>query len=419
MQFSVIIGIAATHLRARLKQSVIAALGVTFGIGMFCTLMGFMTGLNGLLDGLILDRTPHIRLYNEILPSDQQPVELLDSQGEDWLFVRSIRPKPTQVRIRNSVAISRALEADPRVIGVAPQVQARVFFNAGPINLNGLIQGIDVVAEQELFGLQNYIIAGELDKLLEVGNGIILGKGLADKLLAEVGDVVQVTTTKGNRVSLKVVGYSQIGLADIDNSQSYATVETVQRILGESSNYITDLNLKIHDIEQAPAMSLEMERLFGVTAVSIQRANAQFETGTNIRNMITYAVSVALLIVAGFGIYNILNMMIYEKMDDIAILKATGFSARDVLYIFLLQALVIGLVGGLLGLLVGFGLSVAIDYAPFETDALPTVKTFPINWNPLFYLGGMAFAMLTTFFAGLMPARKAGRIDPVEIIRGK
>lgn len=419
MQFSVIIGIAGTHLRARLKQSVIAALGVTFGIGMFCTLMGFMTGLNGLLDGLILDRTPHIRLYNEILPSETQPADWVTQEGEDWLLLRSVRPKPTQARIRNSRAIARALAADERVLGVAPQLQARVFFQAGPIDLNGLVQGIDVAAEQELFALQNYIVAGELDNLLEVNNGILLGKGLADKLLAEIGDVVQLTTTTGNRVSLKVVGFSQVGLADVDNTQSYATLATVQRILGETGNYITDLHLKIRDIEQAPAMAREYERLFGVSAVDIQRANAQFETGTQIRNMITYAVSVALLIVAGFGIYNILNMMIYEKMDDIAILKATGFSARDVRYIFLLQALTIGLAGGLVGLLIGFGLSVAIDHTPFETDALPTVKTFPINWNPLFYIGGLLFALVTTFFAGLMPARKAGRIDPVEIIRGK
>lgn len=419
MKMNVLSSVALTHLRARFKQSVIAALGVTFGIAMYTTLMGFMTGLNGMLDGLILDRTPHVRLYNEIEATEVQPVALAPELTGDLLLVHSVKPKQTQQKIRNSLALIDELRRDPRVVGVAPQVQARVFFNAGPINLNGVVQGVDVEAEEQFFSLQNYIVEGSLSNLISTPNSIILGKGLADKLLADMGDVVQVTSPTGNRFNLKVVGYYQSGLADIDNQQSYANLATAQKILGEPDNYITDINVKLYDVEKAPGMAREFAHLYDIDALDIQRANAQFETGTNIRNLITIAVSIALLIVAGFGIYNILNMMIYEKMDDIAILKATGFEARDVLYIFLMQAMIIGIVGGMLGLVIGLGLSVAIDNAPFETEALPTITTFPINFNPLYYVGGMGFALATTFLAGLMPARKAGRIDPVEIIRGK
>lgn len=419
MNLSLIGLIAFQHLRARIKQSAIAALGVTFGIAMFVTLMGFMTGLNRMLDGLILDRTPHVRLYNEILPSAQQPVELAPELSGELLAVRNIRPRQSQEKLRNAPAILQALRADERVIGVAPQARAQVFYNAGPINLNGVIIGVEVEEEQRLFSTNNYIVEGRLEDLKTVNNGIILGKGLADKLLAAIGDRIQVTTPRGDQFSLKVVGYYQSGLAEIDNSQSYATLATVQRILGEGSNYLTDLNLKIHVIGSAPELAREYSRLYEAEAIDIQRANAQFETGTDIRNIITYAVSIALLLVAGFGIYNILNMMIYEKMDDIAILKATGFSSRDVLGIFLIQALLIGIIGGLLGLLVGSGLTAIIDRTSFETDALPTIKTYPINWNIGFYIVGMIFALVTTFFAGLLPARKAGKIDPVDIIRGK
>jgi lipoprotein-releasing system permease protein len=134
--------------------------------------------------------------------------------------------------------------------------------------------------------------------------------------------------------------------------------------------------------------------------------------------MITYAVSITLLIVAGFGIYNILNMLIYEKMNDIAILKATGFSGMDVQNIFMSQALLIGLIGGLTGLLIGFGLSHLIDTLPFETEALPTISTFPVNHQPFFYLIGISFALVSTFIAGYLPAAKARKVDPVLIIRG-
>jgi lipoprotein-releasing system permease protein len=106
-------------------------------------------------------------------------------------------------------------------------------------------------------------------------------------------------------------------------------------------------------------------------------------------------------------------------MDSIAILKATGFSGNDVNKIFTTIALSIGIFGGLLGLLFGFGLSALIDQIPFDTASLPTIKTYPINYNPKFYLIGAIFSIVTTYLAGYLPSRKASKIDPVIIIRGK
>ena len=122
--------------------------------------------------------------------------------------------------------------------------------------------------------------------------------------------------------------FIKVELPILDAIQSFANIKTVQRILGEAENYITDINVKLYDIEKAFPLAKKIEQQFNLTAIDIKTANAQFETGTTIRNLITYAVSITLLIVAGFGIYNILNMLIYEKMNDIAILKATGFSGK-------------------------------------------------------------------------------------------
>ena len=169
----------------------------------------------------------------------------------------------------------------------------------------------------------------------------------------------------------------------------------------------------------APAMAKEYAALFKTDAEDIQTANAQFETGSFIRTLISYAVGITLLVVAGFGIYNILNMMIYEKMDTIAILKATGFSGKDVKNIFLSIALSIGFFGGLAGLLFGFGLSSVIDQIPFTTASLPTVKTYPVDYSPAFYFIGAIFSLVTTYLAGWFPSRKASKTDPVIIIRGK
>jgi lipoprotein-releasing system permease protein len=166
-------------------------------------------------------------------------------------------------------------------------------------------------------------------------------------------------------------------------------------------------------------MAKTIESFYDVSALDIKSANAQFDTGSDIRNLISYAVSITLLIVSGFGIYNILNMFIYEKMNDIAILKATGFTSHDVMFIFISQALIIGFFGGLLGITIGYAVSAYIDTIPFVTEALPTIKTYPINYDINFYISGVIFALVSTFLAGFLPAKKAQHIDPVDIIRGQ
>ena len=411
--------IAISLLLARWKQTLVAAIGVTFSITMFIALLGFMTGLNDLLDGLILNRAPHVKLYNEIQPSKMQPIELSKNHKEDYHFIRSIKPSAERLRIRNVDAIIKTLETDSRVNGIAPKITAQVFYNVGSIDVTGVINGIDVESENKLFFFSTYVTSGNYIDLKNIPNSIILGKAAADKMLAKIGDVVQVTSLNGERNQLKVVGYFQSGIQDIDKVQSYASLSTTQKLLGENNNYITDIQIKLKDINQAPVIAKEYAYLFDVEAEDIQTANSQFETGTTVRTLISYAVGITLLIVAGFGIYNILNMMIYEKMDSIAILKATGFSGRDVNAIFMTISLSIGSFGAIFGLLFGFLLSTFIDQIPFNTSALPTIKTYPVNYDAIYYIIGGTFALLTTYLAGFFPARKASKIDPVIIIRGK
>lgn len=411
-----ILDIARTHLLTKFRQTAIAALGVTFGIGSYITLVGFMTGLNRMLDDLILNQTPHIHIFNEIEPSKKQPVALYDKFSKGINVIHSVKPKQTQKKIHNALPLITHFGKDPRVKGVVPQIKTQIFYLAGSIELGGNLTGVDILKEAEYFNLDDYILNGSPQDLRNTENGILLGAGVAEKMSLDVGDRVQIRTIEGETFPLKIVGLYQSGIAEIDNIQSFVNLKTAQRLLAEPENYITDINVKLYDIDNALPMAEKIEQQFGLRAIDINTANAQFETGSSIRNLITYAVSITLLIVAGFGIYNILNMLIYEKMNDIAILKATGFSGRDVQLIFLSQALIIGLVGGILGLVIGYVLSSIIDQVPFETEALPTVTTFPINYNGWYYVIGTVFAMLSTFLAGYLPSRKASKIDPVKII---
>jgi lipoprotein-releasing system permease protein len=416
--WKVILNIAKTHLLTKMKSTVTAALGVTFGIGAYITLVSFMTGLNQMLDDLILNQTPHIHIYNEIEPSENQPVSLYTEFEDAFNVVRSIKPKQSQRKIHNALPILDYLKKESNVKGATPQLRAQIFYLSGSIELGGNLVGVDIMEEVRLSNIQDNIVDGTPEALKNNENGILLGAGLAKKMSLYVGDRVQISTVAGDVFPLKIVGIYQSGIAEIDNIQSFVNLKTAQRISGKAQNYITDINVKLLDITEAEAMAHRLEKQFDIKATDINEANAQFETGSNIRNLITYAVSITLLIVAGFGIYNILNMLIYEKMKDIAILKATGFSGGDVQLIFMSQAMIIGLVGGLLGLLIGLGLSLLIDSAPFETEALPTITTYPVNYQPGYYVIGIVFALISTFVAGYLPSNKAKKIDPVRIIRG-
>ena len=418
MNLKLILNIAIHLLRARLKQTVVAAVGVTFSISMFIALVSFMNGLNDLLDGLMLNKTPHVRLYNEVKPSQNQPIYLSKKYQNNSNFINSVKPKDRGKSIYDSKKIIQDLIQDKRIIDVAAKINTPVFFNSGTIEIAGLINGIEIEPEEKLFKISDNIIDGNIADLYQ-NNSIIIGKGLADKMLLKIGDNINITSSLGNVSMLKVVGISQIGIAEIDNTFSYTSLETAQKLLDKPTNYITDIQMKLYDMKSAPRISKEFSAKYIIDSIDYQTANAQFETGSSVRSIISYAVGFVLLLVAGFGIYNILNMMIYEKMDTIAILKATGFSGSDVKWIFILLSLIIGVVGGLFGLLFGFIFSSIINIIPFETASLPTIKTYPINYDVIYYFISMIFALFTTTFAGLFPALKASKVDPVEIIRGK
>jgi lipoprotein-releasing system permease protein len=419
MNLKLNIDIAVSLLLARWRQTLVAAVGVTFSIAMFIALLGFMTGLNDLFSQMILNRTADVRLFNEIARSAHQPIATPDSFKNFYHFISSVKAGNSREEIYNSTAIINTIKMDKRVRGIAPKIHTPAFFNQGSVRIAGSIDAIDVQGENALFHFYDYVINGSGADLGIVPNSIILGKALAEQLLVNIGDLVYVTMPNGQVFPLKLIGCYQSGFRDLDKLQGYTSIATAQKMLGKPANYITTIQVKLFDIEKAPAVAREYRDLFGIQAEDIQTVNSEFENGNAIRENISYAVGITLLIVAGFGIYNILNMMIYEKMDSIAILKATGFSGVDVRRIFLFIALSIGVFGGIMGLLFGYLLSLAVDALPFNFASLPTVHTYPVNYNPMFYLTGISFSLITTYMAGLFPAAKASKIDPVIIIRGK
>jgi lipoprotein-releasing system permease protein len=409
--------IAKTHLLAKPKQTIVAMMGVTFGIGMFIALISLMTGLNDFTESLTMTSSPDIHIFNDV--TQARPTILSEVNPHGTNLVHHQKPKNETPKLRNALEIVQLIRKDQRVLGAAPMLASQVFYNYGPVQLNGNILGVEILEEDKLFDLRSKMKSGRIEELLTNHSGMIMGTGLARKLNARLGDRVVITTPQGYTLTLKIVGTFQMGLGAIDNVRSYANISTAQAILQKAPGYITDINVKLKDLHRARVIARELQKSFGYKAEDWETANSTFLTGNKIRNIITYSVSITLLVVAGFGIYNILNMTIHNKMKDIAILKATGFSGGDVRQIFMIQSLVIGFVGSLAGLLIGFGLSVLISKASFPGGDFISLDHFPVQFNPRFYLIGVVFGVATTAIAGYMPSRKAAGVDPIEILRGQ
>ncbi|MFH5885915.1 ABC transporter permease [Halalkalibaculum sp. DA3122] len=406
--------IALVHLTSRLKQLLVAVLSVTFGISMYIFLNGFLNGVNDTQTELAFSTMAHIRIYND-LPEDK--TNLLEMASEKTMAVNIRNPRVIKYTegIQNADQYVRAVERQPEVKAVSKQVNINIFYRNGAIQVNGQLSGVDVASEDKLFDTSKYVTSGSWENLSTRSNGIVLGKGLARKLSLNMGDRVQVTTADGLSKSYEIVGLLETSLTSVDNSKGYIRISSARQLLSENMSYVTDIQVNVRDFNEAEQTAATLSRVIPYKVEPWMEASGQLEAGSELRDILGIAVSLTILLVAGFGIYNIMNMTVNEKIKEIAILKAMGFDGDDIVEIFLTQSVIIGLLGGVVGMAFGYVVSRLINNIPFNVAGL---EVLPMTYNLDDYGLAFMFGLITTFIAGYLPARKASKIDPVEIIRG-
>ena len=247
MRFSLNTSIAFALMTARWRQTMVAAIGVAFSITMFIALLSFMSGLNKMLDGLMLNRIPHIRLYNDNRPGEQ-PVNHSVLISSHYNFIRSLRAAQGRDEIQNSQAILQDLRNDSRIAGFTPMLSSQVFFHSGNTAIGAAVIGMDISEENQLFHFNDYIISGSSADIAHPGYNIILGKGLADALFAAEGDMVQVTMPNGEIYQLKVVAINQTGIVEYDKTQSFVSIPILQKMLGKPNGFIREIKIKLKEM---------------------------------------------------------------------------------------------------------------------------------------------------------------------------
>lgn len=402
--------ISITYIVSQKRLTLIAALGVTIGLAIFVFMNSMMKGFDRISTESIFKSVAHIRLFKD----DETSLPLEKSLADQSETV-IVNPKivPQNNVLVNPDALVKLLRKQDNVTMATPQVNVSVFYNNGKSQINGQAVGVNIEEANPMFNIKSYVVEGNEDDLQSVQNGILLGVGIAAKMNVRTGDNISITSSRNVTKVMRVVGLFRTNNSVVDKSKSYMNISLAQQLLQQNASYVTDINVNIKDFNNAEAYATRFSELTGYKAEDWKTANLTLMAAAKMRKIIITVISFSILLVAGFGIYNILNMTISSKINDIAILKAMGFKGAHVVRIFVQQAMVIGAIGIAVGLTLATVLINVLSHVYVGGD----IGYFPIRFEPTMYLRGFLFGLIVTFFAGYLPARKAANVDPVSIFR--
>ena len=406
--------IAKVHLTSRFRQLLVAILSVSFGISMYIAMNSFMAGVNNIQTEITFTSMSHIKIYND-LSEDITPIISKPKDSNTILMVNNARNIQYTQGIKNADVIKNELLNMPEINGVALQLNEKVFIRNGVSNTSASLSGIETVNENELFETAKYIVEGNLSELDKRSDGIILGVGLAQTIGVKTGNTISVSTSEGVSKTFKIIGLLESGSKGTDKTSALISIQTARQLFSKNKSYATDVLVNTYDYNNARTVAEKVRKLTDYKVESWQEGNDQLVSSSLLRDILAIAVSLTILIVAGFGIYNIMNMTVNEKIKEIAILKAMGFNGKDVIEIFLTQSVAIGLIGGFVGLFLGNGIVQILDIVPFK---IASHNTLPVVYNAKDYILAFVFGVVITLIAGYLPSRKASKVDPVEILRG-
>ena len=399
--------IAGRYLRARRKEAVISVitaisvLGVAAGVAALVIALAVTNGFRNTLQRNLLGAMAHINVVPRT-PGDGI---------ENW---------------QDMVARIRKV---PHVTAVSPVLYNPTFLS-GPLQQKGaFIKGVDINSELALSTTLRHLKAGSLDRLRDPDAnppGIILGARMAEDLGMRVGDNIELLTDEMLPVGIrpvkrrvKVSGLFETGFFEIDDNWAYMTLAAAQKAF--SVDQINQIELNVDDLNNAGAIAKDVEKVVGqrYTTTTWMERNKQLLGALNMERLVTIIVISLIELVAALNIFITLVMMVMEKYRDIAVLMSMGARQEQIRRIFMLQGVLIGIVGSAIGLVVGHLLCyfagkyhwIRLEEAVYSMSFVP----FDPQWTDAFWIAGLA--ILVSFLATLYPAWNATKIAPAEVLR--
>ncbi len=409
MKKNINLEIGITHITTRKRQTLVTALGVALGVAVYLFMNSLDSGFTKFSTDEIFKNSAQIKIYK----NDEISKPFIASTNKNIQVILNPQITTLSKKIINPEALIAKIKNEAYVTNVIAQVNFDAFYNRGKAQLKGSSVGANMLEYNAMFNTQKYLVSGAIKDLQGNLNGIIIGSGISEKLNLGINENITVSSSFGVTKVLKIVGIFKTGNSMNDLQKSYVNASTAQQFIKEGPSFVSTIFVNTPNRDNPEQYVPRLQQLTEYTVEDWKTTSADVLSNNKTRETMMGSISLCILIIAGFGIYNILSSTIMQKINDIAILKATGFRSGDVVRIFIYEAIIMGFIGTIAGLLLG---SILIGVMS-QLEMGGPVGKFPIGFQPYLFMKSFVLGMFITLCAGYFPARKAADVDPVSIFR--
>jgi lipoprotein-releasing system permease protein len=410
--------LAIRHLLSRKRQSLLTLIGIVLGTAAYVVISGMMLGFQSFIVDQLVNNDAHIRISSreEIITDHSMDEDFFGSDAlVDWKSPPSGRRDNPYILYPRSW--TERLDLEPEVAAYSQQLVSQVIVTRGKVSTAARLVGSDPSRQLQVTNIENYMVQGKFTDIGMSGSRIVVGDGLLKQLGAKVPETVLLSVGKGVAQPFKIVGSFHLGVKGLDDAMIFGALTDAQKLNGTPSR-ISDIAVRLFDVVKSRALASQWNFISQEKVQSWDQANEGIMSVFKTQDIVRNSMTISILIVAGFGIYNILSMAVNHKRREIAILRSMGYEASDITRLFLIQGVILGAVGGVLGCLLGYGLCEVMARIPIADRGLGGNHMI-IVFFPGIYIRGFLLAFLSASVASFLPARSAGKLSPIEIIRGE
>ncbi len=403
--------IALRFLTAKRRAMIMSLAGIVFGVGFFIVTQAQTSGFEEFFIKTILGTNGAIRIEDGL----QDTLKSMSADGSEFAFehrdsVRYVEGIQEPEKLRAAVAQFE------NVTGIAEVVKGAVLVRGSIRSDSAQAFGVHIADLLKVSDLGRQIVFGHLNDFRINPTGVLMGRVLASRLGINVGDPI-VLEASGQMRHYRVAAIFETGVGEIDRQRLYLHMQECRSLM-QKPNGASFLQVSVADRDRAPADAEHMQRTLQHSVSPWQvREKTWLEVFRALRVSSALTVSTIILI-SGLGMFNTLAMIVMEKTKEIAILRSMGYSRNDIASIFLWQGVIVLTGGVLLGWLFGAVVTYAVSRLPIQIRGIFSTDSFVVAWSIWHYLVAAGTATVVVMAASFIPARRAARLEPGDVIRG-
>ncbi len=406
--------LALRHLRHGGGQTWLTVAAVASAVTVMVFINSLVQGVQQRILNDMISQIPHISVV--VAPRLPTPLAQLEKAAPGRLLGSRVEQQATQrVDIDQCELLEAQLMHFPGVVMAAPAVKGQAFIVRGARRCGVSVTAADPVRQERVNAMQKNLISGHWLQLQE--DEVLIGYRLAQDLLVGQGDRVRLISSEGVEQALRIAGIFDTGISAYDRSQVFVTMPCGQNLFRTGRN-VSAIHLKLRDPFQANRVADMIVRSLGMEADSWMRDQAQIVNAFNVQNANRVMISGFSLLASSFGIASVLIVSVLQKSREIGILKSMGARDHQMLWVFGLEGLFVSLLGSLLGVLLSVSVLKYLQGIHQVARFGKTNQLFPISFSTSIFVQAVLAAVLATLLAALLPARRASRMNPVDVIRG-